>query len=291
MNINKIRKVDTEQFIDVKTPEVAYLLGLIWADGCVVCVPETHRYVIQITNTLTDALIFNDIAQKTGKWNFNTYGQRGSRKPIGVLSTSNKELVEFLIDNDYKSKSWESADKILSHIPEDIKHYWFRGLLDGDGCLSNGVDIASSYKQDWGFMIKLCNKLQIEYQLHQRINNKNGYKFSSFNIQKIKFADRFCNYIYQNYEKDKIGLERKYNQYCNFHEHHINKQKRNVESGISKYKNGNKFYINFRLNNKKYYDSSAYTLEDAINIKKEMIYHTQGPIIFEDYYGFKYISQ
>jgi len=51
----------------------------------------------------------------------------------GRLIIHNRPLVKYLVDNDYLVKSNASADKILSTIPEKFQHYFFRGLIDGDG--------------------------------------------------------------------------------------------------------------------------------------------------------------
>jgi len=74
-----------------------------------------------------------DIFNSTGKWRYYNIS-RNQWKPILSAVVNNRLLYEFLVDNDYKLKSYNSADKILSKIPNSLHHYFFRGLIDGDGC-------------------------------------------------------------------------------------------------------------------------------------------------------------
>jgi len=53
---------------------------------------------------------------------------------LKIVDLGFKNPLELLVDNDYKLKSYNSADKILSKIPNSLHHYFFRGLIDGDGC-------------------------------------------------------------------------------------------------------------------------------------------------------------
>jgi hypothetical protein len=205
---NSSFKINVEQFLDITTEEVAYFLGYFWADGYVLESRNEIRFEI-----LNDDLInIKSVLDKIGKWNYST------RKRISVLGsaiTSNKKLTQFLLENDYKVKSKESADKILSKIPNNLKYYFFRGLVDGDGNLyinkkKQTVTITSSYEQEWYFLEEICKKLNIKYYVYRKVE-KNGKK-SFFQINGTN-AKKFCDYIYQNRIEDNIGLNRKYEKY------------------------------------------------------------------------------
>ncbi len=51
-----------------------------------------------------------------------------------LIRINDKYIKEFLLENDFDKKSLLSPTKVLSKIPDELKHYFFRGLIDGDGC-------------------------------------------------------------------------------------------------------------------------------------------------------------
>lgn len=207
--------IDYKGFIKLNNPEVVYYLGLFWADG--------YMYQNKNNSTLGVGLIECDMVElephldKIGVWNKRVSKNKKieSWKPTKSLTTNNKRLYEFLKENDYCEKSNKSADKILSIIPNNLKHYFFRGLSDGDGCFYyykpkkgstlRQFSIASSREQDWSYVEKLFNYLGIKYSISV---GKSGSQIRITNKKGIKL---FGNYIYQNY--DDIGLSRKHKKY------------------------------------------------------------------------------
>lgn len=211
-------KVNPLQFINVTTPEVAYILGIIWADGYVFIKPRKYYgqiNEIRLTIVQDDFENIRSVFMKTGKWATPTYQQRGRKRQVYCV-TSNKILAEHLAKNDYQSKTYVSADKILSIIPAHLKHYWFRGLIDGDGCFTFGksyrFSICSAYNQDWSYVEQLCKSLGIKYSIYRTISSK-GHKNSTINIVNREGIKKLGEYIYNGYENDKVGLKRKYNKY------------------------------------------------------------------------------
>lgn len=221
--------VNPEQFFDIKTPEVAYILGLLWADGYVLHRSPVDKktgyvheeYRIQLGCTYSDFEQFLPILEKVGRWRVTTIKASKHRKKQGKATISNRPLAEFLIENDYGSKSSASACKILSKVPDRLKHYWFRGLLDGDGCIYHNPDglhikmtICSSYDQDWKYMERLFHEILDETSVFiKRTIRKNGNRFSKIEVTKRGTILKFLNYVYQNRTYDGIGLQRKYDSY------------------------------------------------------------------------------
>lgn len=208
-------RVNPDIFRDVKTPEAAYILGLLWADGWI------YKDKIAIQALKDDLEFVIDIFLKTGKWS-KQYGQRTNRRKQMTICTNNKMLREFLENCDYKAKSAAPADKILNKIPEHLQHYWWRGLFDGDGCFYVGKDnatqmsIASSYEQDWSYVEKFFNKIGIKFFPSKRQQTKRGDKIDKSSIirsTKREEIIKFGECIYQNYENDKIGFPRKYEKF------------------------------------------------------------------------------
>lgn len=242
---NWIYKVDFNQFINPNNPIVIYILGLLWADGYV-----ENKYQhsgISLSTTYPDAEHFISIFLKTGKWK-NYSWQPKSRTKNGKcklacrIHTNNKPLSDFLVKNDYKSKSYESADKILSIIPDNLKHYWFRGLLDGDGYIhtdnkgSHGISFSSGINQNWNYLENMCNKLDLKYNI-SKITSKNSHSQSKFSIYGMYKTIKFCEFIYNGYPNDNIGLQRKYDKFLQLK----NTENKNRYKGISQLKNSSKW--------------------------------------------------
>jgi len=218
LNTNYVYNVEADQFINIQKKEVAYILGLIWADGYLYKFKNKKKSIVALSIIKEDMDDLLNIFKKTGKWTISSRNRK-NRKPITTLSTSNSNIVNFLISKSYVSKSIDSACEILKSIPEDLKLYWFRGLFDGDGCLYIDrqnritVSIASSYDQDWTYIKNLFNELNIIYCVYQTIT-KNG-KSSIICIKNKDGCKKFLDYIYSGIENDQIGLTRKYQKYKN----------------------------------------------------------------------------
>lgn len=204
-------KFDSTLFTTVRTPEIAYILGFIYADGHVEKSNHTSKRVsfCMITSDFND---IQDSIKKSGNWHIrHTHVQ--NRKPQTIVRIGNHNLWSFLVENDYHIKSGASADKILSKIPENLKHYWWRGYFDGDGWFSYqkglkySFGFSACYDQRWEFVVNLFDQLNIKYFYNQRIR-KSG-RDSSMNVTNMDGVIKFGSYIYNNYEIDKIGLSRK----------------------------------------------------------------------------------
>lgn len=228
---NEDFNVNIEQFLDIKNPEIAYLLGFLWADGYIV------RNEIRLEILKTDMDVIKPILDSLGKWNYYER-KRKHWQHISRATTSNKRLVEYLKQHNYKEKSSYSADKILSKIPEHLRHYFFRGLVDGDGFVDinrTRASISSSLEQDWSYLTNLSYKLDIKINIY-KYTSKHSYSNVEFNgINAIKF----CDYIYYG---NIFGLKRKYNNYLKLKNHYLNSKtyllKIKKEEALSLYNKG-----------------------------------------------------
>lgn len=199
---------------NLNDPKIIYILGFLWGDGYVA--RQKNSYSITINNITEDV---NDIISLFDPSDWKTYNLfPKNKKPITMIRNYNKQNYEFLLKNDYVSKSFLSADKILNIIPDNLKHYWFRGLSDADGYfkLSNIkggksclFEIYSDIKQDWSFLENLCNNLDIKkYKIVRRRRITGNY--SSFLICNLSETVKILNYIYSG---ESFGFYRKRNRY------------------------------------------------------------------------------
>jgi hypothetical protein len=121
----------------------------------------------------------------------------------------------------YDTKSKDSPVKLINEIPTENRHYFFRGWLDGDGHWGfnkqgekmSGVrwTVAGTYDQDWTAIEDFCNNLGVSYRIVRGIV-KNG-RHSYVKVFGWETIAQLGDYIYQGYEKDGIGLSRKYKKY------------------------------------------------------------------------------
>lgn len=208
--------IDPNQFYDIKTPELAYFLGFFWADGTIL----SGDYLISLIINSSDAEVLKETFYKIGKWPTASYIRKRNNKDCYSTSfrVGNKLIWTFLKDHDYHIKSGASADKILSKIPDHLKHYWWRGFFDGDGYWDDNGLIASFTSgayQDWSFAEKLCNDLSVSFDIFRKRYSKDDKIIgnSAIIMKKAPNLVKFGQYIYQNYENDKVGLYRKYKNY------------------------------------------------------------------------------
>lgn len=196
--------IKTEQFIysNQMTPESVYLLGLLWADGTL----AKNTTAITITCIKTDLSQINNVMLTTGNWAI-YYRTPPKGKEQQTFYVNDKLLYSFLLENDYIGKSFNSANKILHKIPENLRNYWWRGFFDGDGCIhlsehGSQLFLTSGLNQDWSFFDFLPIKL--DWKHIKKETNKGSY--SRMLIQNKKSILAFYNYIYSGVI---FGFERK----------------------------------------------------------------------------------
>tara|TARA_R110000868_G_scaffold87240_3_gene244138 strand:- start:473 stop:1336 length:864 start_codon:yes stop_codon:yes gene_type:complete len=208
--------VNPNVFINPTTPEACYILGLLWADGSINNSTRNTRSII-LSTTFPDSTVFYKIFLKTGSWRIFQKQYKPNWKPSVIISTNNRLLTDHLITHSYKTKN-QSACSILSTIPNHLKHYWFRGVFDGDGCITVNkagswrVCLSGPYEQDWKYIKSLFSELKIKFVSKQATSNK-GHKSSHVRICKKTEIVVFMDYIYQNANEDGLCLLRKYEKY------------------------------------------------------------------------------
>ncbi len=217
IELSKIKDIKPFYQTEFVNSYSAYILGFLWADGHLDKNKKRLVLGINIIDGKELLIIFNHLRGWTvqersmAKYNW---------KDKIIFTIHNPILHSELKKLGFLDKSNISPCELLKIIPEKYIHYFFRGLIDGDGCFyyneknsCRQLTIASTYEQDWTYLIKLCNKLNIKYRINKikKINKKSGNinKHSQIRIlgsEIIKFGD----YIYFG---DKMGLSRKYNKF------------------------------------------------------------------------------
>lgn len=214
-NIEKNRRININDFYNIKSKEVCYFLGLLWADGHV----SKKDNSISIECNGDDMIEFKKSLDTFGKWSY--YDRKRERygvecKPITNAYIYDSLLHDFLKENDYLNKSIVSPNKIISKIPEELVRYFLLGVIDGDGCfyfkenLSNQFYLTGTLDQDWTSFKLMFDNIGVKYK-HINKEGKNSYSF--IRVTNKRDIKKIGDVIYSTIDNDGIGLKRKYEKY------------------------------------------------------------------------------
>jgi len=189
----------------------SYLLGLIWTDGYL----SKNRNTVGITMVSDDLNKIEWIFYKTGNWYKQSRKRKGKRESTS-LDAYNPNLYDSLCLLGFLEKSKISPFKVFEIIPKNYIKYFFRGIIDGDGCFyvnkrqyTYQFSICSTYDQDWSFYIYFFKNKFIDFKIKRRIQNKKS-RSSIIQICKKSEIKELIYFVYDGYDSDKIGLKRKY---------------------------------------------------------------------------------
>jgi len=207
-------RYDISHFTDLKDPFVIYFLGFFWADGWLSDF-SIRRIKFKINNIDFHDAITPNIGRLGNFWNYREYDPPSDKphwKKSSVFEVSNLYLWQFLDQYDYQIKTGASACKILTAIPENLRHYWWRGYFDGDGNISDGrACFHACYEQDWKFLLDLGKILDIDFEIDRE--DRGDRKGSKGSISNYPYVKRLHNYMYQG---EQFGLKRKLDRFVDY---------------------------------------------------------------------------
>jgi len=204
----------------INTEEKAYLLGILYADGCIT---DKGNYQKHIRLSLADKELVDRLYElfpffNYESWDFSKYN-KNSVKQFSLRKTC-KELY-----NDLKShglqerKSTENRNNIkFPDIPKELWHHFIRGFFDGDGSVykqksrPNNIraEICSSSKTFMTELTKIFVHSGIKFwKLREKQPTGRG-KLVMYILEWTKWQDvlELGKFIYKN---STIHLERKKN--------------------------------------------------------------------------------
>ena len=196
-------------------PDVCYILGYIYADGHIA--PKSSN-LITLTIAEEDMNIIKPSLSVLSDWTFyHTKPTKTHHKPMVKARMTNVDLMNFLRSHNYVNKSHVSPFDLFINIPDNLKHYFIRGFLDGDGSIyispKKKVALAfyATIDNDWSIIQYVFDMLGIKGYIYKSKKIKGEY--SHFRTSKKSDIIKLCEYIYQDFDIDKIGLMRKYNKF------------------------------------------------------------------------------
>lgn len=221
------RKCDFDYFKIIDSKEKAYWLGFICADGCVLKnynkvnliskdkeIIEKFKIAIKSNHPIS---FYNKIDKRTGK-QYDRYN----------ICINGKEFRQNLINI---GVSFDKTDRLeMPNIEEKYYSYFFAGLFDGDGSVSNtGKIYTKNNKKSWRYKsrISLISTQEILEHLNVHIKETlNINELEMFRVTKnksnvwkmylYKDASKFLDWIYQ--DSSFTYLQRKYHKYKNIKE-------------------------------------------------------------------------
>ena len=196
-------------FSKIDTEAKAYFIGFILADGCV----RRDCLTIQLHQQDTHILeYFISCIEGDNKLYFSKQ-RNGDEHP--VLKLSSQQMITDLRQHGIvENKTYNLT--ALPVIPDHLERHFWRGVMDGDGC----VYLSKDKKQ---FQAFICNYLKrpidaFESFLHSNnIKTRGIVKYPSvYNLTlNNKFAIKFLNLIYTDSDP-KLCLKRKYAKYQDY---------------------------------------------------------------------------
>lgn len=208
-------KFNENYFNDIDTPNKAYFLGLLYADGCI----TNNKNSCYIKLKESDRYIIEKFKEEIDSQKPLYYRKSEIVKGTDYVGKAQYKLElnsQLLIKDLYK---WGvTQNKSLSiQFPTNISYMrdFIRGFFDGDGCIYNSQNrIMLNFVSNEFFLQGFNKFLQEELDIFTKCKKDNRSNSWYMFIAKIKDVLKFCEYIYQ--DENCIKLERKYKKYKDY---------------------------------------------------------------------------
>ena len=214
-----LHKRDSDFFEKIDTPEKAYWLGFLYADGGI---DKKKNYLrINLQEKDRDHLEKFLIAIKDKNTKIKeTIKKVGEKEYKGVyLGIGDKKMVQDLINKGCTpKKSFTITFPTEEQVPENLISHFIRGYFDGDGCITYSKHLNSDLKYYGGNIIGTVNLLKgiLEKIGKQNLKisplSKKEKTAYSVNFSGNKMMANLGRYLYNN-STDLIRLSRKFNKF------------------------------------------------------------------------------
>lgn len=123
-------------FDDLNSEGPAYFLGLIVSDGCIMSRGGGRQQVLGLALHEKDGYMVENLAKILGRNVYRMHPKGGSGDGIGVRIGSNYLVNRLRYYNITERKSTDGhIETPLKYVPNDMRHHYIRGIIDGDGCI------------------------------------------------------------------------------------------------------------------------------------------------------------
>lgn len=207
-NLTSRKKFPLHDFDSINSPNKAYYLGLIFADG------NLSRNTIDITLKNDDKQILEDISNWLYGGVFITtresreYGDYKCSKQCRFLMTSKKIANQFRQHGLVEAKTFKIT---LPELPVNLYSHFIRGYFDGDGCLYIGNNNRVTLTSNYMFCEQLSHYISNALLINANVNDKTE-NVGIVSISGNKQIKKFLDWIYCDAD---LKLNRKYKLYLN----------------------------------------------------------------------------
>lgn len=219
--IKRQYKINDTYFDTIDTPNKAYILGFLYADGSNTSNYDRKRYCVTITLQESDSQILYDIKNEIGYEAPIKFREYNGCK-IATLDLCNKHMVLKLHELGVVPNKTLSI-KFPEWLKEELYPHFIRGYFDGDGCIThNSRDISPQLETTIVSTADMCASLAdiIAAKCNVRTHVYNvGHEWCDKNIKTFMVlgnlqCQRFLEYIYQDSD---LKLQRKYKRYIDWY--------------------------------------------------------------------------
>lgn len=230
---NKKYSFNENYFDNIDTPNKAYFLGLLYADGCLVSNKNTIQLVLKTEDKILLEALNKDI---------NSNRPLSYEKPHLITNTNyiSSGAYSLCLDSKITRNALEkiglTPKKSLSlsypNLEKSLQSHFIRGYFDGDGCISKinknyicNVQILSTLN----FLTELKNQI-LHLNLNVKINiEKRNNRIYILSINNREDCINFSNFLYKNAD---IYLKRKKDKFEDWKNLNYDKrkEKRNINS-------------------------------------------------------------
>lgn len=209
-NSGTISHCNEDYFETINTPNKAYLLGFITADGAVTGKhQEPTCCSIEVKDTDKDVILF--AKQEINPESTITICDYKQKHNVRVSFNSKKLCSDLKKYGIIQNKSLVLEEVPIKLIPKEMLPFYFRGLIDGDGCVHKNGSV-SIYSGSKNFITSVQNVLISEVGL-TRLSIYHGTSyFITWSSKKDR--EKLFNYLYSNLN-DTFYYIRKYSRLYN----------------------------------------------------------------------------
>lgn len=196
-------------FFDINTPEKAYWLGLLYADGCI------HSNDNCISLNLTDKEHIEKFKAAIGAINHKIIEHTDNRwkdaKTTYIIGIKDKQLHSDLEKWGCVPQKTLKLEKI-PNIPRDYISHFIRGYFDGDGSL-HYLKSTNNYRVSFtSGSESFLQDIQKELGTNVSIRKQKDSHTYQLQISGRKQVERILNYLYKD-STESTRLDRKYLKY------------------------------------------------------------------------------
>lgn len=204
-----------ESYFDlIDTGNKAYILGLMYSDGCVYVNKNKYSYKMSISLQEDDVDVLQKIKNEmnySGKLQYHVTDE--SRKNVYSLVINNKHIVESLIKHGVVPRKTFEID-FPNWLDDSLVHHFIRGIIDGDGHIDKTqINFTGTKMLCDSFRNYMLEHYNMTSNIRKRTTKNTVDLLETWGVYKYDKKCWFANWLYNDSD---IYMDRKYNSCIEF---------------------------------------------------------------------------